>query len=81
MTGEKRIFTSFEKNDCESDYITFGENSQGKVLGFGKIIITTEHSICYLFHNFVRWVTIACSPIRVWPSLGEMMVPLPLKVS
>jgi hypothetical protein len=39
------MFTSFEKNDCESDCITFGDNSQGQVLGFGKIAITIEHSI------------------------------------
>jgi hypothetical protein len=37
--------TSFEKNECESDCITFGDNSQGQVLGFSKISITTEHSI------------------------------------
>jgi hypothetical protein len=45
MTGEKRMFTSFEKNDCETDCITFGDNSQGQVLRFGKIAITTECSI------------------------------------
>jgi hypothetical protein len=45
MMGERRMFTSFEKNDCESDCITFSDNSQGKVLGFNKIAITTEHSI------------------------------------
>jgi hypothetical protein len=45
MTGERRIFTSFEKNERESDCITFGDNSQCQVLGFGKIAITTEHSI------------------------------------
>jgi hypothetical protein len=45
MMGERRMFTSFEKNECESDCITFGDNSQGQVLGFGKIAITTEHSI------------------------------------
>jgi hypothetical protein len=45
MTGDRRMFTFFEKNDCESDCITFGNNSQGQVLGFGKIAITTEHSI------------------------------------
>jgi hypothetical protein len=45
MTGEKKIFTSFEKNNTTSDSITFGDNSQGKVLGHGKIAITTEHSI------------------------------------
>jgi hypothetical protein len=45
MTGERMMFTSFKKNECESDCITFGDNSQGQVLGFGKIAITTEHSI------------------------------------
>jgi hypothetical protein len=45
MTGKRRIFTSFEKNECESDCITFNDYSQGQVLGFGKIAITTEHSI------------------------------------
>jgi hypothetical protein len=45
MMGERRMFTSFEKNECESDCITFGDNRQGQVLGFGKIAITTEHSI------------------------------------
>jgi hypothetical protein len=39
------MFTSFEKNECESDCTTFGDNSQGQVLGFSKIAITTEHSI------------------------------------
>jgi hypothetical protein len=37
--------TSFKKNECESDCITFGDNSQGQVLSFGKIAITTKHSI------------------------------------
>jgi hypothetical protein len=27
------MFTYFEKNDCPSDCITFGDNSQGKVFG------------------------------------------------
>jgi hypothetical protein len=45
MMGERRMFTSFKKNDCESDCIMFGDNNQGKVLGFGKIAITTEYSI------------------------------------
>jgi hypothetical protein len=39
------MFTSFEKSEYESDCITFSDNSQGQVLGFGKIAITTEHSI------------------------------------
>jgi hypothetical protein len=45
MTGEGRMFTSFEKNECESDCITFSDNSQGQVLGFGKNAITIKHSI------------------------------------
>jgi hypothetical protein len=45
MTGEKKMVTSFEKNDTTSDSITFGDNIQGKVLGHGKIAITTEHYI------------------------------------
>jgi hypothetical protein len=45
MMGERRMFTSFKKNGCKSDCITFNNNSQGQVLGFGKIVITTEHSI------------------------------------
>jgi hypothetical protein len=39
------MLTSFKKNDCESDCIMFDNNSQCQVLGFGKIAITTEHSI------------------------------------
>jgi hypothetical protein len=45
MTGEKEMFTSFEENDCLSDSITFGNNSERKILGYGKIAITTDHSI------------------------------------
>jgi hypothetical protein len=50
MIGERRMFTSFEKNECESDCITFGNNSQGQVLGFSKIAITTEHLISKVLH-------------------------------
>jgi hypothetical protein len=45
MTGEKHMFTSFEENDCLSDTIMFGDNSEGKVLEYGKIAITTDHFI------------------------------------
>jgi hypothetical protein len=45
MIRKGRMFTTFEKNECESDCITFDDNSQGQVLDFGKIAITTEHSI------------------------------------
>jgi hypothetical protein len=43
MTEERRMFTDFKKNECESDCITFGDNNQGQVFGFGKIAITNEH--------------------------------------
>jgi hypothetical protein len=36
---------SFEENDCPSDTIMFGDNSEGSVLGYDKIAITTDHSI------------------------------------
>jgi hypothetical protein len=35
MSREKDMFTSFEEND----------NSEGKLLGYGKIAITTDHFI------------------------------------
>jgi hypothetical protein len=45
LSGEKEIFTSFEENDCPSDTIIFGDNSEEKVLVYGKIAITTDHYI------------------------------------
>jgi hypothetical protein len=45
MTKERMIFTYFKKNECESDCITFNDNSHGQVFNFGKITITIEHSI------------------------------------
>jgi hypothetical protein len=39
------MFTSFEKNECESDCIMFDDNSQGQVLSFSKIAMTSKHSI------------------------------------
>jgi transposase InsO family protein len=45
ISRENRMFTSFNKNDITGDRITFGDKSQGKVLGHGKIAVTTEHSI------------------------------------
>jgi len=43
------MFTSFEPNDNPHDAITFADNSQGKILGFGKIAISTEHSISNVY--------------------------------
>jgi hypothetical protein len=45
ITEEKHMFTSFEENNCPSDTIMFGDNSEEKVLGYGKIAITIDHSI------------------------------------
>jgi hypothetical protein len=45
MTGEKEMFTSFEENDCPSDTIMFGDNREGRVLGYDKIAITSDDSI------------------------------------
>jgi hypothetical protein len=39
------MFISFKENYCPSDTITSGDNNEGKVLGYGKIAITTNHSI------------------------------------
>jgi hypothetical protein len=45
ITGKKEMFSSFEENDCPSDTIMFSDNSEAKVLGYGKIAITIDHSI------------------------------------
>jgi hypothetical protein len=45
ITREKDMFISFKENNCSSDIIMFGDNSEGRVLGYDKIAITTDHSI------------------------------------
>jgi hypothetical protein len=45
MTGEKRMFSSYEKNDDPQKAITFRDGNQGLVKGFGKIAISPDHSI------------------------------------
>jgi hypothetical protein len=37
MTGEKRMFSSYEKNEDPERAITFGDGNQGLVKGLGKI--------------------------------------------
>jgi hypothetical protein len=49
MTGEKRMFSSYEKNDDPQRAITFGDGNQGLVKGFGKIDIYPDHSISNVF--------------------------------
>jgi hypothetical protein len=64
MIGKRMMFTSFEKNDCESDCIAFGDNSQGQVLGFSKIAITTEHSISEVLVKSLDYNLLSVSFVR-----------------
>ena len=41
MTGEKRMFKSYEENKNSYDSNIFGDSSEGRVTGLGKISITT----------------------------------------
>jgi hypothetical protein len=71
------MITSFKKNDCESDCITSEDNNQGQVIGSGKIAITTEHSIS-------KVLLVESLNYNLLPNiqfLGEVMIPLSLKVS
>jgi hypothetical protein len=49
MTGEKRMFSSYEKNDDPQRAITFRDGNQGLVKGLGKIAISPDHSISNAF--------------------------------
>jgi hypothetical protein len=49
MTGEKRMFSSHEKNNDTQRTITFRDGNQGLVKGFGKIAISPDHSISNVF--------------------------------
>jgi hypothetical protein len=49
MTGEKKMFSSYEKNQDPQRAITFGDGNQGLVKGLGKIAISPDHSISNIF--------------------------------
>jgi hypothetical protein len=49
MTREKRMFSSYEKNEDPQRAITFGDENQGLVKGLGKIAISPDHSISIVF--------------------------------
>jgi hypothetical protein len=49
MTGEKMMFSSYEKNDDPQRAITFGDGNQGLVKGLGKIDISPDHSFSNVF--------------------------------
>jgi hypothetical protein len=76
MISEKKMFTYCDMVENPTERIAFGGNGGGTVVGLGKIAISINHSIsiiwlnlwttiCCSFHNFVRWATIVCSPMRV----------------
>jgi hypothetical protein len=49
MTGDKKMFSSYEKNQDPQRAITFGDGNQGLVKGLGKIAISPDHSISNVF--------------------------------
>jgi hypothetical protein len=49
MSGEKRMFSSYEKNQDPQRAITFGDGNQGLVKRLGKIAISPNHSISNVF--------------------------------
>jgi hypothetical protein len=49
MTGEKRMLSSYEKNEDPQRAITFRDGNQGLVKGLGKIAISTDHYISNVF--------------------------------
>jgi transposase InsO family protein len=49
MIGEKRMFSSYEKNEDPQRAITFGDGNQGLVKGLDKIAISPDHSISNVF--------------------------------
>ena len=75
MTGEKKMFSSYEKNQDPQRAITFGDGNQGLVKGLGKIAISPDHSISnvflvdsldynlLLYLNYAKWVTTVFSLI------------------
>jgi hypothetical protein len=49
MTGENRMFSSYEKNEDPQRAIRFVDGNQGLVKGLGKIAISPDHSISNVF--------------------------------
>jgi hypothetical protein len=49
MTGEKMMFSSYEKNNDPQRTITFGDGNQGLVKGLSKIVISPDHSNSNVF--------------------------------
>jgi hypothetical protein len=49
MTGETRMFSSYEKNEDLQRAITFRDGNQGLVKGLGKIAISPDYFISNVF--------------------------------
>jgi hypothetical protein len=49
MTRERRMFSSYEKNEDPQRTITFRDGNQGLAKGLGKIVISSDHSISNVF--------------------------------
>src|SRR3954471_18476087 len=45
MTGDEEMFHELAENDGPRKYVTFGDNSNGKVVGLGKVAISHDSSI------------------------------------
>jgi hypothetical protein len=45
MTGDKDMFRELAGNNGPRKYVTFGDNSKGKVVGLGKVAISHDSSI------------------------------------
>jgi hypothetical protein len=52
MIGEKRMFSSYEKNEDSQRAITFGDGNQGLVKGLSKIAIF----LTIPFPMFFLWI-------------------------
>jgi hypothetical protein len=63
MTGEKRMFSSYEKNHDPHRAITFGDGNQGLVKGLGKIAISPDHSISNVFCRFFDYNLLSVSQL------------------
>ncbi len=51
MTRDKDMFHELAENDGPRKYVTFGDNSKGKVVGLGKVAISHDSSIQNVSHD------------------------------
>jgi hypothetical protein len=76
MTGERMMFTSFKRMSVKVIASHSATIAKVKALvslkllsqpniQFLKFLLNRWTTICYPFHNFVRWVIIVCSPIKM----------------